>query len=991
MFNPKPTSLPRPANPVRAAELRQEWLAAANEFGPEDAAFVRKQANDPVAAPVLEAIFGNSPFLTRLVFAHPEIVRIFMEQGAGPAVVYAGAAIQHPASTEAGDLPRMLRQAKARTALAVALADLTDAWTLAQVVTALSTFADACVRTAVETLLHVAHGDGRIRLADPKNPMGDCGYFVLAMGKLGANELNYSSDIDLIVLFDPKRLPYIGTKSPQEFAVNLTKDLVQILQERTGDGYVFRTDLRLRPDPGSTTIALSREAARIYYESYGQNWERAAMIKARYVAGDRVAADEFLRDLQPFLWRKSLDFYALQDIHSIKRQIYAYRGGGVIQVPGHNIKLGRGGIREIEFFVQTQQLIWGGRLPDTRAPQTLEALDALTQRGFVAASVRDDLAAAYRFLRHLEHRLQMVADEQTQSLPADPAKLAAIATFAGYDDRAQFEADVAAALRTVEAHYAALFEDAPSLAIEGNLVFTGTDDDPDTMATLRRLGFTDPSAVAAAVRAWHRGRYRATRSDRARQLLTEIMPSLLTAFGKTAQPDAAFLRFDQCLAEQQSGVQLLSVFQANPHLLDLVAEIMGDAPRLADHLARNPALLDYVLEPDFYGAISNLAGMRTDLDRSLAAADSYESTLDLCRRWANDQRFRIGVQTLRGLITPHQAARNFSDVAEAVLVGLVPRVALEFENQFGRVADGTLALLAYGKLGSGELTPTSDLDLVVIYNGPADGRSQGGPRSLPMQAYYMRFVQRLITALTLLTREGVLYNVDLRLRPSGQQGPLACSLEAFAKYQRENAWTWEHMALTRARVVQGAPELATQIEQTVHEILVGRREPAVLLAEVADMRARMRKEHTRTDQDPWSLKHRPGGLIDGEFIVQYLLLGNNSAIPAPGSDAHLNAQAAIERLAKAGALPQTAADTLSKGLALWSSLQVMLRLTLGDDTPATLPLGLKTKLVAVTGAKDFPDLQKIMRQTSADIYALFQDMIELPAAALDRTPSGTAS
>jgi glutamate-ammonia-ligase adenylyltransferase len=842
------------------------------------------------------------------------------------------------------------------------------------------------VRAAVAHLLRAAEERGNVKLADPADPARGSGYAVLAMGKLGANELNYSSDIDLLVLFDGEHMPYVGTKSPQEFAIALTKDMVRVLEDRTGDGYVFRTDLRLRPDPGSTAIAVSRAAAQVYYESYGQNWERAAMIKARYIAGDETVAAGFLRDLQPFLWRKSLDFYALQDIHSIKRQIYAHRGGGVIQVSGHNIKLGRGGIREIEFFVQTQQLIWGGRLPDTRVPQTLAALDALVRRGFVTAEVRDDLAAAYHFLRALEHRLQMIRDEQTQTLPDTPTGLNHLATFFGYDDRGRFEQDVAAALRAVEVHYAALFEDAPSLAVEGNLVFTGTEDDPDTMDTLRRLGFADPSAVAGMVRAWHHGRYRATRSDRARQILTEIIPNLLTAFGKTTEPDAALRRFDQALSEQQSGVQLLSVFQSNPQLLELVAEIMGDAPRLAEHLARNPALLDYVLEPDFYKPIAPAAELKADLSRALEGVDAYEVLLDTIRRWANDQRFRIGVQALRTLITPIEASRCMSDVADAVLDALVPRVADEFALQHGRVPGGHLAIIGYGKLGSRELTPTSDLDLVVVYDGKPDAVSAGGQKSLSIQAYYMRLTQRLVSALTLLTRAGTLYNVDLRLRPNGAQGSIACAFEAFAKYQRESAWTWEYMALTRARVVMAEGDLASRLNVTIRETLARPRDPATLLHDVADMRGRIRKEHPRPDR--WDLKNADGGLIDGEFIVQYLLL-RTGTVPAHDVTADLGSVASIGRLAKAGALTDPQADMLSRGLTLWYTLQVMVRLTVGDSV-SELPLGLRAKLAQVAGVPSFAALETTMSQTSADISALFRDMIDAPAAARDAGASGTA-
>ena len=964
MFTPLHTLSPCAVDPVRAQRLREDWAQDTDRLSAADAAFV---TGAHARSALLDGILDNSPFLGRLLDDHPDILRLFSTDGAAAAV---NVALTHVSTIpDDGDIPslmRGLRVAKARAALAIALADLSGAWSVDQVVAALSDFADACVRKALTGLLVQAVTLGRLK----SSALEDCGYVVLGVGKLGAHELNYSSDIDLLVMFDPERLPYTGKKSPQEFAVDLTKDMVKVLQERTGDGYVFRTDLRLRPDPGSTAIAVSREAAQTYYESYGQNWERAAMIKARFIAGDAGAGADFLKGLQPFIWRKSLDFYALQDIHSIKRQIYAHKGGGTIRVAGHNIKLGRGGIREIEFFVQTQQLIWGGRVPGTRSSQTLVALDALTEKGFVAPAVRDDLASAYRYLRTLEHRLQMVADEQTQTLPTDPDKLILLAAFMGYPDFTAFERDVEGALRVVETHYAALFEDAPSLAIEGNLVFTGTEDDPDTMETLRRLGFQNPSAVGAAVRAWHHGRYRATRSTQARQLMTEIMPALLIALGKTAQPDEALTRFDRTLSELPSGVQLLSVFQANPELLDLVAEIMGDAPRLADHLARNSSLLDFVLEPQFYTAIQDKAGLAADLKTTLTAATSFEAVLDVGRRWANDQRFRIGVHCLRGQIPADQGARHFTDVADVVLTGLLPHVEADFVRQFGTIAGGQIALIAYGKLGSRELTPTSDLDLVLVYDAPADAMSQGGPRALSAPVYYIRFTQRLVTALTLLTREGSLYSVDMRLRPDGEQGPLASSFESLAKYQRETAWTWEHLALTRARIVFAPPDLGSRLETVFDEVLSRNRDPVALRNDVSEMRARMRKEYPGTDL--WDLKHRPGGLVDAEFIIQYLTL----ATGAPARAGRDGTAETIVKLVQKGSLTAEAGEVLTQGLLLWLRLQVMLRLTLAEESPSELPLGLQRKLAATAGVSDFAALQALIAQRAAAVSQLFQETID---------------
>ena len=969
-----PNSPPKPADPARVLRLHNEWLAAAEAQAPDLARLMRALPDDAAWRPLMDGIFGCSPFLGELFVQNPADVMDFAQSGPEACI---GDLIPTVLTAETGapDISALmvaLRRVKARAALLIALADISTLWSVDRVTAALSDFADACVQRALRALLLQAHDRGQIKLADPAAPETGVGYAVLGLGKLGGRELNYSSDIDLLVLFDEERLPYVGKKSPQEFAVQLTKDLTRLLHERTAQGYVFRTDLRLRPD--STALAVSRAAAQVYYESAGQNWERAAMIKARAIAGDTKVGADFIHDLQPFIWRKSLDFYALQDIHSIKRQIYAHKGGGTVEVAGHNIKLGRGGIREIEFFAQIQQLIWGGRFTHARSSQTLPALDALVDIGVVKPDVRTDLSAAYRYLRTLEHRLQMIADEQIQTLPVDAHKLAVVAAFMGEVSLETFTARVEATLRTVERHYADLFEDSPSLAVDGNLVFTGTEDDPDTLATIKRLGYQNPVAVAQTVRAWHHGRYRAFRSDRARQLLTEIMPSLLAAFGKTTQPDAAFVRFDHVLSALPAGVPLLSVFYSNPDLLDLVAEIMGDAPRLAEHLSRTPTLLDYVLAPEFYAPIGKCEALQADLERVLNAAESFEALLDACRRWANDQQFRVGVQTLRRMIDPLQAAEHFTAIAEAVIGGLVPRVMAEFALQFGRIDGAELAILGYGKLGSFELTPTSDLDLVVIYDAPMDAHSRGGPKALPAPAYFIRLVQRLITAFTLLTRQGKLYELDLRLRPDGDKGPLATSLAAFIKYQAESAWTWEHMALSRARVIFGPATLRRQIEIATSDVLAKVRDPMALVYAVGDMRARMRRE--RKDTGLWDLKLTPGGLVDAEFILQYLLLRHPSArllTPRPGD--------IIAALVAVDALSREDAETLKSGIALWSRLQVMLRLTTQGELPGTdAPLGLQQKLAGAAGVPDFVTLEALMRETAEAVSAIYQRVIEAPAA-----------
>jgi len=565
---------PLPFDPARAARTR-EALAEAG-FTPPDAA----------AKALLDGAFGNSPYLARLALRTPEALRDYFAQG--PDAVVADAALQALAVAEAADetaAMALLRLAKRRAALAIALADIAGLWPLKRVTGALTRFADAGVKGALRFLLAQAAARAGMEQRDGAALEAETGLIVLAMGKYGAYELNYSSDIDLVVFYDAARFPFTKKDDPRGAAVDIVRGLVKLIAERAGGDYVFRVDLRLRPDAGATQVAISTDAALDYYEAMGQNWERAAMIKARPCAGDpRVAAD-FKAAITPFVWRRNLDFAAIADIHSIKRQIHAHGGHGEIAVAGHNIKLGRGGIREIEFFAQTQQLILGGRNPRLREQTTVGALAALQAEGVVTAEAARDLTTAYSFLRTLEHRLQMVEDEQTHALPQSAQGLAQIACFLGYPDAAAFAAALTQTLRTVQDHYARLFESEPELTTaQGSLVFTGVEDDPETLSTIARMGFRDPAHVSGAIRGWHHGRIRAMRSQRARELLTQLTPAILEALSGTADPDAAFAGFDRFLSNLSSGVQLFSLFLARPHFLHLLARIVGATPRLAAHL-----------------------------------------------------------------------------------------------------------------------------------------------------------------------------------------------------------------------------------------------------------------------------------------------------------------------------------------------------------------------------------------------------------------------
>jgi glutamate-ammonia-ligase adenylyltransferase len=945
----------------------------------------------PAAKRALSSLFGNSPYLTDCILKDPEFTIQLLSAGPDQMVESIKDSLNtshQEFNTPTAELSKFLRIAKRRLSLSIAVADITDTWPLEKITGALSDFADTALQIAARHLIVELANKGDIEISDSDNPDASSGLIVLALGKLGSHALNYSSDIDLIVFYDPSAVTTSKPERLQKNYIRLTQNLVKMMEERTADGYVFRTDLRLRPDPGATPIAVSTDAAETYYESLGQNWERAAMIKARPVAGDLKLGAAFIENLMPFIWRKNLDFASIQDIHSIKRQINAHRGGQEITVAGHNVKLGRGGIREIEFFAQTQQLIWGGRMPELRVSSTQQALQVLAEAGQIKQSAAEELTETYKFLRRVEHRIQMTNDEQTHSLPTDAESLEHLAVFLGFDNTAAFSEEFIRNSKTVEKHYAELFEESPTLSaqgdIAGNLVFTGVESDPDTLQTIRSLGFEKPEVVDNSVRGWHRGRYRSTHNTRSREILTELMPVILKELGKTAQPDAAFIRFDEFLAHLPAGVQLFSMFHSNPQLLSLVAEIMGNAPRLADYLSRRPTTLDSVLTSDFFGTPPDYTVLTVELTLALKKTTNVEEMLDISRRWANEHRFQIGVQMLQGFLGPEDAAIAQSNIADAAITALFPQIAAVFKEQHGDVPGSDIVVMALGKLGGQEMTATSDLDLIFLYDTPDGAGSSDGKKPLAVSQYFARLSQRMINALKAQTSEGTLYEVDMRLRPSGSAGPIATSLEAFIRYHQENAWTWEHMALTRARVIYGTGDLAKRTEDIIKSALTAQRDHDKLLNDVAKMRLRIDQEH-HTDC-LWAAKHYRGGLVDIEFLAQYLQLRYAHDCPGVLSN---NTAVALDNLCKNDCLDQESATTLQSALKQWQATQSMLRLTLEGEVTSInakdIPAGLQNALATYNGADSFNDLNDQLLKQAISVQEIYKRIIDEPASTLNLT------
>jgi glutamate-ammonia-ligase adenylyltransferase len=857
-------------------------------------------------ASAVDLAAAHSPYLRALMKRRPTTVDAFV--ATGPFV---------PAIPD-GPAAAALRTAKADIALVTALADLSGDWPLETVTRTLSDFADAALDVAVRTAIAERAPD-----ADPK------GFAVLALGKLGSSELNYSSDVDLIFLHDRATLPRRERDDPDEAAVRVARRVVELMQARDGDGYVFRVDLRLRPASEATPITIPVEGAESYYQSEALPWERAAFIRARACAGDLDMGRAFLDRIRPFVWRRSLDYTAIREIHDISLRIRDTQDGEVAPGPGFDLKKGRGGIREVEFFAQIHQLIFGGREPVLRAPATLDALAALAAAGRIPESDAATLAEAYRLLRTTEHRIQMRADEQTHAVPTDADARRAVAALCGAASPAALDRTLAAATRAVARCYDGLIAEARR--------------SPAVTAPV-------PAEAQRLIDGWRAGGVRALRTPEARAAFEAVLPPLLAAFGEGDAPETALARLDSFLRALPGGVQFFALLERNPPLVGLLARLLGTAPLLADALARAPALLDVLLDPAAFAPLPGAAALTADL-AGFAGQGDLEITLDRVRRWTAERRLQIGAQLLERRVDPLDAARAYSDLADAALAVVAPAVEASFAEAHGRVPGADLVVLALGRYGGRALTAKSDLDLVYLFTGDGVGESDGR-RPLGATTWFNRLAQRLTAALSVPTAEGALYEVDTRLRPSGAQGLLAVSIDAFVRYQREEAWTWEHMALTRARVAYGPSGPA---EAVIAEILARPRDPAKLRADVLDMRADMAK--AKPPQGRHDVKLAPGGLVDLEFLVHFLQLRDRA-----GLTPDLGAAVAALR------------PDLSEAHDLMTRVLVTLRL-FGGAAEMSPAMG---KLLAhAAGASDLTEAERSIDSARAAVRAVWHEVFQI--------------
>ena len=830
----------------------------------------------------------------------------------------AGAAAESVASA--------LRRERMALAVVLAVGDLAGAFPLGRVMGELSAFADRAMDAAIADAI-------RARMPDAT----PAGFLALALGKHGAQELNYSSDIDPILLYDPALLPRRSRDEPAEAAQRVARTLIETMSHVTAEGYVFRVDLRLRPASEVSPLAISIEAALSHYESSALAWERAAFIRARACAGDIAAGQVFLAAIRPFVWRKALDFGAITEIGRLTARIRANHGGPQVPGPGFDLKRGRGGIREVEFFAQTHQLIHGGRNPALRLRGTRASLDALATAGIIDPADAQLLGESYDRLRGIEHRLQMVGDQQTHSLPLDPAALDNAAWLAGLENGAALVAEVAAISEAVGQRYDLLIAE-HSTAETAQIAVSGGE---ALGEMLSGLGFADPPALANRIAGWRSGRLRALRSDAARNAFDAIQPALLAAFAVAPEPERALLRWEQLLTNLPSAVNLFRLLEARPALLQLLARILSLAPPLADALTRRADLLDPLIDASAFDLPGEVAELAADFGR-LEADDDYQRLLDRVRRKVGELRFALGVQLIAddfagGAHDPLEIAAGLSRIAEAALAVLAEATIAEFVRAHGRIAGAELVILGLGRLGGGALTHASDLDLIYLFTG-SHGAESDGHRPLGATLYFNRLAQRISAALSVPTAEGALYEVDTRLRPSGAQGPLAVSLDSFARYQHEQAWTWEHMALTRARPLFGPLAAQAELAGIIDGVLRARRDPAKLRADVLAMRAEMARH--KPAKGPLDVKLARGGLVDIEFLVHYLQLREGVGLVP-------DLAGAIAALVAAGLLPRSICSAHD----MMARLLIAARLLAPDaETPSPAA---RTVLAKACGCRDW--------------------------------------
>ncbi len=821
-----------------------------------DAAFMAKLRKLAIA----------SDFALATLAAQPNLLeRLHADDGAEPVP---------PPVLDAGnrtDWPRLLRRYRQAESARLVWRDVVAGDAVDAILAGSTALAESCLQVALAALEdEFAQRFGSVRDVEGNSQR----LVVFGLGKLGGGELNFSSDIDLVYAYEHEG-DSDGARSlaAQDYFARLGQQLAKLLDEVTADGFSHRVDLRLRPFGNAGRVALSFAAMEQYFQREGRDWERYAWQKARPVAGDIDAGERFLAALRPFVYRRYLDYGALDGLRTMKAAINAEVARKEL---ADDIKRGPGGIREIEFLAQALQLIRGGREPALRERRLLPALQALVQAGHVEPKAGEALAAAYRYLRVLENRIQMLGDAQTHALPTDPSLRERIAHGLGHANTLALETELARWRGCVASEFAALLAPRKAASADSDLAlyWRSLPDDGDADA-LAGGGFEASDELHRSLCDFARTPGVRELSDATRARLDRVLPALLQAAAKSSQPDAALRRLLPLLHALLRRASYLALLDEQPAALQRLVDALARSALLGERLAAHPLLLDELLDRRVAGGLPDRAAMQAECEAALRDGDA-EASLHALNEVRQALSFRIALALLDARCDAQSCAQRLAWLADAV-VACVHRIAMdEMCAAHGGIAGARFAVLGYGSLGGEELGFGSDLDLVFLYDAAGDAHSDGA-RSMDAPRWFARLGQKLVALLGAGTGAGRLYEVDVRLRPDGAKGLLVSSLASFGEYQRERAWTWEHQALIRARAVAGAASLAADFDALRGEVLARRRDAAALAEDVSSMRRRMRAELDRSDAAVFDLKQGEGGLVDLEFLLQFLLLRDAAA------------------------------------------------------------------------------------------------------------------
>jgi glutamate-ammonia-ligase adenylyltransferase len=920
----------------------------------------------------LAAMLVTSQYLQRLALRHGEDVGPCLN---GQAANQINVAKTHfiTSMQSAGDEKAALQAIRiwrGRTALMVALSDLAGHEDIPKQMEWLSEAAQTVLSATIQYLFRQAAQRGKIKSFDAD--LSGCGWTVLALGKLGAGELNFSSDIDLIILHDTHHAPFDNLDAVQPFFVTMTRDLIRLLSSSTSDGIGWRVDLRLRPDPGATAVSIDLTAAISYYESIARTWERAAFIRARPVAGDLALGNIFLRQIQPFIWRKTLDYTVMDDMKTMLRrppQGNSWRG--------YNLKTGKNGIRQIEFFTHVLQLVAGGRDEKLRHRNSLAALDALAATKWINSEQAAALGTAYHQLRRIEHRLQMIADNQTHSLPRGQEDLEKFAHFMGHRTAADFCDRLNNLLDQVGTNAKHdLLNPADSTISPADGIKDILLDDHDALAGwLGNHGFERPRIIADTLSGWMAGRISATRSDRARALLNRLMPEILMTFTAADAPDDKFAALAQFIEGLPASVQIFSLLDYNRQLTRLLCDIVLLSPQLGNHLRQYPTLFDLLLYQSFFKPLLDANMMTAQLEQICSGRD-IEDALDQIKIKAREWKFQVEIQALSQTIDSTRLATGLSAIATATVRLILNLARADMTRRHGEI-DGSVTILALGRLGTGQMTVSSDLDLLFVYDSPETALSEG-KRAINAPTYFARLAQTMVSWLSTATAEGVLYQVDLRLRPEGEAGAIATSLDRLKTYFAADAWIWEKLALAKAQPIAGDANLTKKLRRAINAIVNQPHDHSLIGPAIDNMLVRIRK--VRKGKSKWHLRARDGGLIELDLLMQGMRLQHGYLFDQTGQ----SIAAILAQLKTSGKINANHAEALQDADQLFNEIHQCLRLTFGNaaSVPDQLPTPLQQFMLSRMDLADEQQLTVLFETTLETVSAILNQYL-----ANDRTIS----